>query len=101
MKVADETVSTFNARASMLGYLCQVRVALLRAIRQSRAGNFSVSLEMLDDVSFESHGDPVAVLQTSIRFFPRPGWGISALTSGRRCVFGWWAGAAARCRLPR
>lgn len=35
MKVADETVSTFNAGASMLGYLYQVRVALLWAIRQS------------------------------------------------------------------
>ena len=34
MKVADETVSTFNAGASMLGYLYQVRVALLWAIRQ-------------------------------------------------------------------
>ena len=28
MKVADETVSTFNAGASMLGYLYQVRVAV-------------------------------------------------------------------------
>ncbi|MBX9793936.1 MAG: hypothetical protein K2Y02_06565, partial [Burkholderiaceae bacterium] len=64
MKVANETVSTFNAGASMLGYLYQVRVALLWAIRQSRAGDFSVSLETLDDVSFESHGDPVVVLQT-------------------------------------
>ena len=50
MKVADETVSTFNAGASMLGYLYQVRVALLWAIRQSRVGDFSVSLETLDDV---------------------------------------------------
>ena len=48
----------------MLGYLYQVRVALLWAIRQSRVGDFSVNLETLDDVSFESHGDPVAVLQT-------------------------------------
>lgn len=29
--MADETVTTFNAGASMLGYLCQVRVALLWA----------------------------------------------------------------------
>lgn len=59
MKVADETVSTFNAGASMLGYLYQVRVALLWAIRQSRVGDFLVSLETLDDVSFEYHGDPM------------------------------------------
>ena len=29
VKVANETVSTFNAGASLLGYLYQVRVALL------------------------------------------------------------------------
>lgn len=62
--MTDETVSTFSAGSSMLGYLYQVRVALLWAIRQSRIGDFSVSVETLDDVSFESHGDPVAVLQT-------------------------------------
>ena len=60
MKVADDTVSTFNAGASMLGYLYQVRMALLWAIRHSRFGDFSVNLETLDDVSFESHGDPVS-----------------------------------------
>lgn len=48
----------------MLGYLYQVRVALLWAIRQSRVGDFSVSVETLDDVSFEANGDPIAVLQT-------------------------------------
>ncbi|MEW5788283.1 MAG: ABC-three component system protein [Pseudomonadota bacterium] len=48
----------------MLGYLYQVRIALLWAIRQSRTGDFSVSLETLDDVSFEAGGDPIAVLQT-------------------------------------
>lgn len=48
----------------MVGYLYQVRVALLWAIRKSRVGDFSVSLETLDDVSFETAGDPIAVLQT-------------------------------------
>lgn len=48
----------------MLGYLYQVRVALLWSIRQSRIGDFSVSVETLDDVSFQSGGDPIAVLQT-------------------------------------
>lgn len=58
------SVSTFGASASMLGYLYQVRIALLWAIRQSRVGDFAVSIETLDDVSFETGGDPVAVLQT-------------------------------------
>jgi len=62
--MATATVSTFNAGASMLGYLYQVRVALLWSIRQSRIGDFSVRVETLDDVSFESGGDPIAVLQT-------------------------------------
>lgn len=58
------TVSKFNVGASMLGYLYQVRVALLWAIRQGRVGDFSVSVETLDDVSLEVNGDPLAVLQT-------------------------------------
>ena len=62
--MSDPSVSTFSAAPSMLGYLYQVRVALLWAIRQSRAGDFAVSVEALDDVSFSVDGDPVAVLQT-------------------------------------
>lgn len=58
------SVSVFNAGASMLGYLYQVRIALLWAIRQSRVGDFSVTVETLDDVSFEVGGDAIAVLQT-------------------------------------
>lgn len=62
--MSDQTVSNFSAGPSMLGYLYQVRVALLWAIRQSRIGDFSVSVETLDDVSFDHGGDPIAVLQT-------------------------------------
>src|SRR4051812_49201830 len=58
------SVSTFSAAPSMLGYLYQVRVALLWAIRQSKVGDFMVSLEVLDDVSFERNGEAIAVLQT-------------------------------------
>ena len=48
----------------MLGYLYQVRVALLWVIRQRRMMDFLVSVEALDDVSFEANGDRIAVLQT-------------------------------------
>lgn len=61
MKVPS--VSTFGAGASMVGYLYQVRIALLWAIRRSRMGDFIVSIETLDDVSFEEGGEPAAVLQ--------------------------------------
>ncbi len=58
------SVTEFSAGASMLGYLYQIRIALLWAIRRSRVGDFSVSVEALDDVSFSVGSDPVAVLQT-------------------------------------
>lgn len=57
------STSTFSAAASMVGYLYQVRIALLWAIRRSRVSDFTVNIETLDDVSFEVNGDPAAVLQ--------------------------------------
>lgn len=56
----------FSAADSALGYLYQVRVALLWSLRRARAGtDFVVSLEALDDVTFESTGGtPEALLQT-------------------------------------
>ena len=60
----DQSVHTYNASASMLGYLYQVRVALLWALQQAKVGEFTVSLETLDDVTFEANGIPISVLQT-------------------------------------
>lgn len=57
------SVSPFGAGASMVGYLYQVRIALLWAVRRSRVGNFTVNIETLDDVSFDVSGEPAAVLQ--------------------------------------
>lgn len=57
------SIANFGAAPSMVGYLYQVRLALLWAIRRSRTGDFVVSLETLDDVSFEVGGEPLAVLQ--------------------------------------
>lgn len=57
------SASTFGAGASMVGYLYQVRIALLWAIRRSRVSDFTVSIETLDDVSFEVGGEPASVLQ--------------------------------------
>lgn len=61
--MTQPSVSTFGASASMVGYLYQVRIALLWAIRRSRVSDFTVSIETLDDVSFEVGGEPAAVLQ--------------------------------------
>ena len=61
--MTQPSVSTFGASASMVGYLYQVRIALLWAIRRSRVSDFIVSIETLDDVSFEVGGEPATVLQ--------------------------------------
>ncbi len=56
----------FSAADSALGYLYQVRVALLWALRRLKSGNdFLISLETLDDVTFETRGGaPEELLQT-------------------------------------
>ncbi|AUX40167.1 hypothetical protein SOCE26_015660 [Sorangium cellulosum] len=55
----------FSAADSALGYLYQVRLGLLWSLRRARAGTeFVVSLETLDDVTFESTGGtPEELLQ--------------------------------------
>lgn len=58
--------SQFSAADAALGYLYQVRVALLWALRRFRSeSDFIVSLETLDDVAFEAKGGkPEELLQT-------------------------------------
>jgi hypothetical protein len=60
------TISPFSAADSAIGYLYQVRVALLWALRRLKSGSdFVVSLETLDDVTFETkNGKPEELLQT-------------------------------------
>ena len=59
-------VGPFSAADSIIGYLYQVRVALLWALRRLPAGaDFLVSVETLDDVAFETlGGTPQELLQT-------------------------------------
>lgn len=58
----------FSARESALGYLYQVRLALLWALRKLRSTHeFKVGLETLDDVVFESEGRPTDLLQAKHR----------------------------------
>ena len=53
-----------SAAAPSLGYLYQVRYALLEALRRLRRGqNFLVSIETLDDVVFEEAGEAPELLQ--------------------------------------
>lgn len=57
--------TSFSAVDPALGYLYQVRLALLWSLRRARSGtDFVVSLETLDDVAFESTGGtPEELLQ--------------------------------------
>lgn len=58
-------VSDFSAADATLGYLYQVRVALLWSLRRLKnSQSFLVSLETLDDVTFEVSGQPNELLQT-------------------------------------
>lgn len=56
----------FAAVDAALGYFFQVRVALLWTLRRQKSGaSFLVSVETLDDVTFETvGGEPVELLQT-------------------------------------
>lgn len=55
----------FSAGASLSGYLFQCRFALLESLRRLRtSGEFTVSIETLDDVVFEAQGEAPELLQT-------------------------------------
>jgi hypothetical protein len=55
----------YSASSSALGYLYQVRYALLESLRRLReTQEFTVEIETLDDVVFERHGAAPELLQT-------------------------------------
>jgi hypothetical protein len=55
----------FSAESSSLGYFFQCRYALLEALQRLPSGErISISIETLDDVSFQTDGSPIEILQT-------------------------------------
>jgi hypothetical protein len=57
--------SEFSANASALGYVYQIRYALLLLIRAGRDNpGIELSFENLDDIVFEEEGTPVELIQT-------------------------------------
>lgn len=57
----------FSAADSALGYLYQVRCALLWSLQRLKdAVEFEASIETLDDVTFENSGTPAELLQTKL-----------------------------------
>lgn len=68
--------SQFDATASALGYLFQVRLSLLDSLRRLKLrGSFSVTIESLDDVAFQTVGSPLELLQTKHHIARRGGLG--------------------------
>ena len=69
------TKSQFDASASMLGYIYQIRYGLLMALKKlldiDEPEGFSISIERLDDIAFEAEGSAVELLQT--KFHGSPG----------------------------
>jgi hypothetical protein len=64
--MTEDNRNQFSAADATLGYLYQVRVALLWALRRLKsASEFLVSIETLDDVTFEAKGGtPDELIQT-------------------------------------
>lgn len=60
--------SQFDASASMLGYLYQVRYGLYLSLKKlpevDDPEQYNVSIEKLDDIGFDQDGSPVELLQT-------------------------------------
>jgi len=64
----------FDATPSVLGYIYQVRYALLLALKKiaeaSDPDDCYISIEKLDDIAFEENGDPVELLQAKYHGSP-------------------------------
>lgn len=60
--------SQFDASASMLGYIYQIRYALYLSLKKlsdlADPESFNVSIEKLDDIAFDKNGSPEELLQT-------------------------------------
>ncbi|UPG94557.1 ABC-three component system protein [Luteibacter aegosomatissinici] len=64
MTSGGSTGSLFGAGDAALGYLYQIRHALLESLQRLAKGQiFSICLETLDDVTFEPSGSPVELFQ--------------------------------------
>jgi len=67
--------SKFDASASMLGYLYQIRFGLFLSLKKlpevDDPDEFNISIEKLDDVAFDKDGSAIELLQT--KFHGSPG----------------------------
>lgn len=68
------SLNPYDASASMLGYIYQIRYALLAALRKFEEVEdpdlYFISIEKLDDISFDADGSPEELLQTKFHGVP-------------------------------
>ncbi len=92
----SSNVSQFSAADSALGYLYQARLGLLWALKRLKVNSdFLVSLETIDDVTFESNGRPDELLQTK-HHLTRPAVLTDASTDLWKTLRVWFEGASAK-----
>ncbi|KZZ41346.1 hypothetical protein A3759_15900 [Thalassolituus sp. HI0120] len=69
-----KNTSIYDASASALGYIYQVRFALLLALQKiglvTDPDDCFISIEKLDDIAFEEKGDPIELLQAKYHGSP-------------------------------
>lgn len=85
------TNTAFGAGDSALGYLYQIRMALLTALRRINPADdddFSIFLETLDDVVFEKTGTPLELFQLKHHSNAQANLPMPLRTSGSRCAYG-------------
>jgi hypothetical protein len=94
------TVNQFSAADSALGYIYQVRLGLLWALRRLKAGSdFVVSIETIDDVTFETDGQPNELVQAK-HHLNRPAVLTDASVDLWKSLRVWFVGTAARTIPP-
>lgn len=97
----SSTANQFSAADSALGYLYQARLGLLWALRRVKeSSDFVVSLETIDDVTFESNGRPDELLQTK-HHLTRPANLTDASPDFWKSLRVWFEGASGRTIPPQ
>lgn len=97
----SSATNQFSAADSALGYLYQAKLGLLWALKRLKeSSDFVVSLETIDDVTFETQGRPDELLQTK-HHLTRPAALTDASPDLWKSLRVWFEGAATKTIPPQ
>jgi len=97
----NSIANQFSAADSALGYLYQARLALLWSLKRVKeSSDFVVSLETIDDVTFETNGRPDELLQTK-HHLTRPAALTDASPDLWKSLRVWFEGASGKTIPPQ